>query len=330
MKTLSYSVLIFLCLCLSVLWWVDYDFYSPGDLAEPVTLVFPSGTHFDEIADMLAEKGIIRHPNIFKLQVFLRGKSSRFKAGEYAFAPHISEASVAEMIATGKSVMRHLTIPEGLMVVEIMEILRKEERLTGEITLDIHEGELQPETYFYSYGDKRNDLIMRMKHAMEKTLDEEWATKAEGLPITTKQEAVTLASIVEKETSLDAERARVASVYINRLKKGMLLQADPTTVYAVTEGKYKLERPLSLKDLALDSPYNTYRTQGLPPAPIANPGKASLQAALHPAVTEDIYFVATGKGGHNFARTAAEHMNNVKMYREAQKQAAEKAQKKPE
>jgi UPF0755 protein len=329
MKTLGCIVIALCTLFLATLWWTEYEFNAPGDLTEPVTLVFPLGTGFETIADMMAEKGIIRHPNLFKVQVFLRGKSSRFKAGEYAFPPHVSPASAAHMIASGKAVIRHLTIPEGLMVSEIIEIVSKVPVLRGEITLDIKEGELLPETYFFSYGDKRNDMLLRMKRAMEEAVKEAWAGRAEGLPITTPEEAVILASIVEKETWLAAERPNVASVYINRLKKNMLLQADPTTVYALTQGKQKLDRPLTLSDLKLESPYNTYSVKGLPPGPIANPGKASLMAALHPANTDYLYFVATGKGGHNFARTGAEHAANVKLYREAQKQQSAPLQAAP-
>jgi UPF0755 protein len=319
MKAFFYSLLVLCAFAAGFYAWAQYEYTAPGELTEPVTLVFPPGTRFEQIADQMAEKGVITHPNLFKVQVFLSGKSSHFKAGEYAFAPHISPASVAEMIASGKSVMHHFTIPEGLMTVEIFDLLRKETALAGEITLDIREGELLPETYFYSYGDKRNDILMRMKHAMEKTLTEAWEGRAQGLPINTPQQAITLASIVEKETGVTAERPHVASVYINRLNKGMLLQADPTTAYAVTMGKSKLDRPLSLKDLALDSPYNTYHVTGLPPGPIANPGKASIIATLHPLTTQDLYFVATGKGGHYFAQDMAQHEANVKLYRESQK-----------
>lgn len=322
MKALCYSVIGLCAVFLALLWWAEYDYTSPGDLADPVTLVFPSGTRFEQIADQMHGANIIRHPLLFKFQVFMRGKSSRFKAGEYAFAPHISPSAAADMIASGKSVMRHLTIPEGLMTSEILELVRKEPSLAGDITLDLHEGELLPETYFFSYGDKRNDILLRMKHAMQKTLEEVWKGRAEGLPLSTPQQAVTLASIVEKETGLTEERPHVASVYINRLRRNMLLQADPTTAYAITLGKARMERPLTLKDLAMPSPYNTYQTIGLPPGPIANPGKASLLATLHPATTDDLYFVATGKGGHRFARTESEHAENVRLYRQSQREAA--------
>jgi UPF0755 protein len=309
----------FLCTCLifaGVFSWVFYNFSASGPLTEPVTLVFAPATHFTAIADELAEKGVIIHPLLFKMLSVARGESSKFKAGEYNFPAHISPREVADMMASGKTVMHHVTIPEGLMTSEIIEILKTNPMLEGEITLDVHEGELLPETYNFSRGDKRNELLTRMHHAMQKTVADAWASRADNLPLNTPEQAITLASIVEKETGLVTERAHVASVYINRLRKGMLLQADPTTAYAVTHGKYKLPRPLNYNDLALESPYNTYQSVGLPPGPIANPGKASILATLHPIASDDIYFVATGTGGHNFARTLQEHEANVRLFRQ--------------
>ncbi len=319
MKALFYSFLIICAGGLASLWWVDYVHNAPGELEDSVTLIFPAGTKFEQIADTLAEFRVIRHPSLFKAQVFLRGQSSRFKAGEYAFPPHISPADAANMIASGKAVIRQITVPEGFMTSEVIDMLNRNGALSGEITLDIKEGELLPETYYYSYGDKRNDMLTRMRRAMDKALEEAWAARARDLPIKTPEEALVLASIIEKETGIAAERGKVASVYVNRLKKGMMLQADPTTVYALTQGRQKMDRPLTLMDLKIESPYNTYYTRGLPPGPIANPGKASILAALNPADTEYLYFVATGNGGHNFARTDKEHLANVKAYRQAQK-----------
>ncbi len=315
MKTFFYSVLIIIALVAGGLWWTAASFTQNGPLETPITIVFPPGDRFTQIADTLEAQGVIAHPFLFKALAFIRGESSRFKAGEYIFPAHVSAMEVSFMMANGKTVVHHLTIPEGLMTSEILDILRQTSALDGEITLDIKEGELLPETYNFSRGDKRNDMLTRMRHAMQKTLAEAWEGRADGLPFTTPQQALTLASIVEKETGLPSERPHVASVYINRLRKGMLLQADPTTAYAVTEGKHKLMRPLSLADLQINSPYNTYHTLGLPPGPIANPGRASLFATLHPVVSDDLFFVATGTGGHNFARTQAEHEENVKKYR---------------
>jgi len=317
-KPLHITVAIFTLICGIILWDIS-DFFLPGGLEKPVTLVFAPNTHVTDIAASLKENKVIRHPLVFEALMLATGQYFRVKAGEYAFPAHISEQDVAMMLATGKTVIHHFTVPEGLMTLEILDMLKKNDLLTGEITYDVKEGELLPETYNFSRGDKRNDLIDRMRHAMKKTLEEAWAGRADSLPLKTPQQALILASIVEKETGLVTERQRVASVYINRLNKGMLLQADPTTAYAVTGGKEKLTRPLTRDDLNLKSPYNTYQSPGLPPGPIDNPGKAAIIAALHPLLSDDLYFVATGNGGHNFARTPEEHAKNVQKYREAEK-----------
>lgn len=316
MKQTIILILSVLVLAVSVAAWDTYDFYAAGPTENTITLVFPPSTHFTSIVDTLAENKIISHPFLFKAIVFLDGGSSRIKAGEYDFPPHISPREVADMLESGKTVIHHLTVAEGLMTSEVLQMIRNNDLLSGEITLDVKEGDLLPETYNFSRGDKRNDIILRMQHGMQKALLEAWEGRAGDLPFATPEQALTLASIVEKETGLPSERQRVAAVYINRLKRGMLMQADPTTVYAVTRGKYKLNRPLTRKDLESNSPYNTYKVAGLPPGPIANPGKACIIATLHPLQTDELYFVATGTGGHNFARTPEEHAQNVKKYLE--------------
>jgi len=318
MKTFFTMLAALMAIAAGAVWWATAGFVEPGPLPQSVTITFPPGDRFARIVDTLAEQGVIAHPFVFEVLVFARGESSRFKAGEYVFPAHVSPKDVAILMASGKTVVHHLTIPEGLMTSEILELVKQAPALEGEITLDVKEGELLPETYHYSRGDKRNDLITRMRRALSRTLDEAWAGRAQGLPFTGPEQALTLASIVEKETGLPAERPRVAAVYINRLRRNMLLQADPTTAYAVTMGKHKLGRPLTAADLQLDSPYNTYRSMGLPPGPIANPGRASIFAVLHPMTSDELYFVATGTGGHNFARTQAEHEENVRKYRATQ------------
>lgn len=315
MKTFFIMLTAFLAICAGIAWWAGNDFIAPGPLEEPVTIVFAPGDRFSKITDTLAEKGIIAHSFIFEVLVFARGESSKFKAGEYVFPAHVSPRDAAALMAFGKTVVHHLTVPEGLMTSEILELVKQAPGLDGEITLDVKEGELLPETYHYSRGDKRNEIITRMRHALSEALEKAWAGRDQGLPLATPGQALILASIVEKETGIASERPRVAAVYINRLHRNMPLQADPTTAYAVTMGRHKLTRPLSVADLALDSPYNTYRSMGLPPGPIANPGKASILAVLHPVTSDELYFVATGTGGHNFARTPAEHEENVRKYR---------------
>jgi len=290
---------------------------SGNNLDKPVTLLFASGLPFSDIVDKLAEEKVISYPDIFKIAVFISGESTKFKSGEYLFQPRMSPNEVTAMIVGGKTVIHRLSVAEGLTTTEILELIKNNDALSGEITLDPKEGDLLPETYNFSRGDKRNDMISRMQHAMKKALNEAWENRAEKLPYKDKAQALVMASIVEKETGVASERTRIAGVYVNRLRKDMLLQADPTTAYAITLGKYKLDRPLNYKDLASDSPFNTYRSKGLPPTPIANPGKAAIIATLHPLASDELFFVATGNGGHNFAATLAEHNENVRKYRNA-------------
>ena len=203
----------------------------------------------------------------------------------------------------------------GLTTVEILDRLAKTEGLMGVIAQAPADGELLPETYHFSYGDSRNDIVRRMQTAMRETLDDLWKRRPAGSPYDSIGKLVTMASIVEKETGRADERARVAGVFVNRLKIGMRLQSDPTVVYALTEGKTLYERALTRAELDTASPYNTYVNAGLPPGPIANPGRASLEAALNPAESSDLYFVADGTGGHSFARTLAAHNQNVARWR---------------
>jgi UPF0755 protein len=212
-----------------------------------------------------------------------------------------------------------VTIAEGLTVMEIITLLQGETALTGALSALPAEGSLLSETYYYTYGMTRQMIVERMQKAMQETLSSLWNGRVADGILRTPEEVAVLASIVEKETGLAAERPRVAGVFINRLRQGMPLQSDPTVIYAVTEGKMKLERPLSLADLKTPSPYNTYLVKGLPPFPIANVGKAALEAVLHPEAHDYIYFVADGTGGHAFAKTLAEHNNNVAKWRRISK-----------
>ena len=314
-KLIYISIAILLLFIVPSLWISNY-FIAPSDHQEKTVMVFAPNTRFTEIVDQLAEKNVISHPFLFKFILFAKGDASKFKAGEYAFPEYISPKEVANMFIAGKTIIHHITVVEGMLTAEILELIKNNDALAGDITLDVKEGELLPETYNFSRGDKRNELIIRMHHQMQKTLKDAWESRADNLPFKTPEQALILASIVEKETGINSERSRVSAVYINRLHKNMLLQADPTTAYAVTGGKHKLERPLNYADLAIDSPYNTYKIAGLPPAPICNPGKASILATLHPIISNEIYFVATGGGGHNFAETLEEHNKNVRKYRE--------------
>jgi UPF0755 protein len=219
------------------------------------------------------------------------------------------------MLERGETVARRVTIAEGLTVAEIFGLLEEAPGLTGPLPEPPPEGSLLPETYFFALGDSRYGLVRRMRGAMTEALEAAWANRAEGLPLASKEEALVLASIVDKETGIPAERRQVAAVFINRLRKGMPLQSDPTVIYGLTGGEGPLQRPLTRKDWEHDSPYNTYRNPGLPPGAIGNPGRDAIAAVLDPANVDYLYFVADGTGGHAFARTLAEHNRNVAVWR---------------
>lgn len=290
------------------------DFNAPGPLAEERRVVVPKGTGLAPLADLLTERGVLRHPLAFRAFVIVVGAQHRLKAGEYAFPAAISAASVRDLLVAGRTVVRRLTVPEGLTTAAVLDLVRGADGLVGEPP-DPGEGRLLPETYHYSYGDSRAGLVARMQRAMDKALAALFRDRPAGSPLNSEAELLTLASIVEKETGVSGERAAIAGVFVNRLKRGMRLQTDPTVIYALTGGGRDLGRPLTRADLRVDHSYNTYRIRGLPPGPIANPGLASLEAAARPAKTQALYFVADGAGGHLFAHTLREHNRNVARYR---------------
>ncbi|MGE0753640.1 MAG: endolytic transglycosylase MltG [Alphaproteobacteria bacterium] len=308
---------------LSVLMVITYYYRGAGPLSEPTTIVFKKGMGFEAIVDSMADNNVIRFPLVFKVLAVAMGDARQFKAGEYRFTAAISPKLVMDMIAHGRVVVRKITVPEGYTVKEIIALLDAQEALSGSVTDYVKEGSLLPQTYHYSYGDSREELIVRMREAMHSTLAELWPTRAENLPLKDMNDAVTLASIVEKETGIAEERGRVAAVFTNRLRRNMKLQSDPTVIYAVEQKSGPLKRALTRADLRADSPYNTYRYFGLPPAPIANPGRKSIEAVLNPPASNEYYFVATGNGGHHFSETLKQHNEFVKQYRKVlqQKQA---------
>jgi UPF0755 protein len=305
--------------------WLYFDdaFDSPNEAEEAQIVQIAPGSGVWQIAETLYAAGVIADPNVFAVGVWREGASAALKAGEYEFPPGTTPRRAMEIVISGKSMEYRLTVPEGLTSAEIGRLLAGAEPLSGEIGSLPPEGALLPETYFFHRGDSRVDLLTRMRAGMAELLAELWPHRAEGLPFETPEDALILASIVEKETAVAAERRQVAGVFVNRLRKGMRLQSDPTVIFAVTGGTGPLDRPLSKADLALKSPFNTYLHKGLPPAPIAHPGRASLEAALDPLVTDALYFVADGNGGHVFAATLEAHNKNVARWRRLQKERAE-------
>ena len=302
-----------------VLIWGLSAFAAHGPLTGPATVVIAKGSGLAGIALQLEASGIIRSGRVFVWAARLTGGARALRAGEYAFSARASMEAVLETLVAGRTVLRRLTVPEGLTARQIVALVEGAGGLEGSVAPLPKEGSLLPETYHYAYGDPRGTLVERMRRDMDRAVAKLWAERAEGLPFDRPEDAVILASVVEKETALPAERSRIAAVFINRLKKGMRLQSDPTVVYALTGGRGALGRQLTRADLDADHPYNTYRNAGLPPGPICNPGRESLGAVLHPAKTEDIYFVADGSGGHVFAKTLAEHNRNVAKWRKVKR-----------
>ena len=309
-----------LAVAAALLFAASERFERPGPLSEDKIVVIPRGSDVETIAGILESQGVIDQQTIFTLGVRISGQARGLKAGEFRLPAHVSMRGAADILEAGRVVARRITVPEGLNVPAILALIKDAEGLQGEIAVQPEEGSLLPETYHYVLGDERSELLQRMATAMDQTLTELWPKRAEDLPFSSVEEAVILASIVEEETAVPQERPLVASVFVNRLRKGMRLQSDPTVIFALTGGAAPLGRPLTRNDLQVDNPFNTYRIRGLPPGPIANPGRESIAAVLNPAESEYFYFVADGTGGHAFAKTLAGHNRNVARWRKIQRQ----------
>jgi UPF0755 protein len=295
----------------AALYWGKERFDAPGPLSENKVVNIPRGLGIRDISELLAREGVIDQPWVFVGGVMVLKARGELKYGEYEFTEHTSLAGVVETIVEGKVVQHAVTVPEGLTSEQIVARLLQNDALTGQIKEIPREGTLLPETYKFNRGMTRAQIIERMREAHQRVLSEIWQRREADLPLKTPDQLITLASIVEKETGKAEERSRVAAVFINRLNKKMRLQSDPTIIYGLTGGKGSLGHPLTKSEMEQPSPYNTYQIEGLPPGPIANPGRASLEAAANPARTKDLYFVADGTGGHVFSESYDQHQKNV-------------------
>ncbi|MGX1196686.1 endolytic transglycosylase MltG [Parvibaculum sp. MBR-TMA-1.3b-4.2] len=301
-----------------------WKYEAPGPAEKPVVVMLPKGIGVRDIAGRLEGAGAISDEMIFRLGVRLEGADAALKAGEYEIPAQASMASIVGILRAGKSIQHRITLPEGLTSEQIMAIVAKDPVLKGKLPETPPEGSLLPETYSFTRGTTRAEIVARMREAHDKLIDKLWAGRAKDLPVKTKEEAVILASIVEKETGLPEERPLVASVFTNRLKMPMRLQSDPTIIYGLVGGKGPLGRPLRRSEIAKATPYNTYVIDGLPPTPICNPGEASLRAVLDPPETRHLYFVADGTGGHVFSDTLAQHRRNVAKWRKVERERRRK------
>lgn len=317
-RAIAILVLVAALAAAGLAWEGHRRFTAAGPLVDAATVVIPRGAGLKAIAARLEEAGVVRDGLVFMIGVRLRKGSLR--AGEYEFPAGVSAEEVMRRMVEGRTVVHKLTIAEGLTVAQVLEELRRAEFLAGDIGRVPAEGMLLPETWHLSRDDPRDEILARMERSMRDLLDRLWDGRAAGLPFKSPFEALVLASIVERETGLAAERPMVAAVFLNRLRLGMRLQSDPTVIYGLSGGLGVLPRPLTKADLAADHPWNTYVIAGLPPTPIANPGRASLEAVLHPAASDALYFVADGSGGHVFARSLDDHNRNVAKWRRIERE----------
>lgn len=317
------SVVLTISLGLGAAWmWAKERYQAPLGTTQ-VRVDIPRGAGLNRISHILFQQGVLPSQidgYVFLMMVTAARQGASLQAGEYDIPADSSMAAITDILRTGKNRVHYpLTVPEGLTSPEVLRLISSMPELDGTVSLKPATGTLLPETYALLRGDQRDDAVRRMQAAMDKAISDLWAQRAPDLPLKNKEQAIILASVVEKETGLPAERPRVAAVFINRLRVGMPLQSDPTVIYGLAPETGTLGRALLRSDLETDHPWNTYTRSGLPASPIANPGLASLTAVLHPASTKELYFVADGTGGHAFANTLAEHNKNVAAWKKLQR-----------
>jgi UPF0755 protein len=304
--------------------WLMKEARSPGPLTEDKVVMIEREDAGASIADQLERAGVIDSAMWFNVLTLLDGNRGALKRGEYAFKAAMSMNDVENELIAHRVVRYKLTVPEGLTSEQVVDRLREDTVLTGDVREVPREGSLMPDTYYFERGDTRQSIVSRMSKIQAKTVEDIWKQRSPDLPIRTPWEMVTLASIVEKETGKPEERPRVAGVFVNRLDKHMRLDSDPTIVYGLAQGKGTLGRSITRADLNQSTPYNTYIIDGLPPGPICNPGKAALEAVAKPARSKELYFVADGSGGHAFAETLDQHQKNVARWRQIEKDVKDK------
>ena len=299
---------------------------KPGPLAKEVLFEVGKGQGLSAISSRLQKEGIISNRRLFAMHAVASKSAKKLKAGKYAIPQAASMQDVLNILVKGKAIYYQVTLPEGWTSEQIVNALKAHPQLAGSVDAIPPEGSLMPNTFQFSEGANRKQLLAKMAKAQQKYLLDVWSKRQKDLPLKTPEEALILASIVEKETGRSSERKRVAGVFINRLRKGMKLQSDPTIIYGLVGGKGKLGHPLRRSEMKKKTGYNTYQIDGLPPTPIANPGRKSIAAVLNPADTKDLFFVADGTGGHAFAPTMKGHNQNVRKWRKIE--AVRRAEKK--
>ena len=300
--------------------WLYVQFDVSGPLPTTTHAQVPRGG-LDEVSAALARDGVVARPTLFRLYAAITSREGPLHAGEFSFAAGASPRQVLAVLRGARPVQHRLTIPEGLTAAQVARLVDAADALTGDAPVPA-EGGVLPDTYSYDRGTSREQLLDRARVAMDRALQAAWDARRPGLPLATKQDALALASIVEKETGKPDERPVVAAVFLNRLAQGMKLQSDPTVAYGASGGLGALDHGITRAELDRDDPYNTYRIPGLPPGPICMPGLAALRAVTQPAASDALFFVADGSGGHVFARTQDEHLRNVAHWRDIERARA--------